>query len=607
MLKKRYIPTPLVNRELHRHRGEKLTAKQQKPVRFRLLYIFWLVLRILWAMAMRRLRPTSSKYTLLGLSQMVRDSMERLGGLWIKAAQIMAMRRDLFPKVFCDELALLHDRARSFPGEIAKSIIEQELGVPIEDIFRDFDIVPIAAASIGQVHTAVLRENGVKVAIKVQRPRIAESFGSDFKIVSGLVTMLRLFRVLLWTRWDEMLFHLQRTLSDELDYRLEVSSMRKMRKTLKSDKIYVPKAFTRWCKKKVLVMEFIDGVLMSDYIHAHVDAPLKASAWLKENNIRLKKIGKRMYLSFTMQLMDDNLCHGDLHPGNIMLLRDNRVAFIDFGSVSVLESGFLEKYRLSIKALARREFGKYVDVLLTLVGGLPQLDMDKFKSEVVRELESWESLTDVEGIPYEQRSLAGMNVRLMGIFGRYHFPPLWNVLRITRSNFAFDASMQFLLPEIKYFKLMHKHFERSRQRTLKYAASKSSRDDLVSSINDIMRLPATVGENLLFQAEIIRKRAMSFQAQISKAATIGKAVLSTLLNIGLIVTVFVIARFLSKESDAGEKAVAKLPIRDVFAAMPHLTPGMWILVILLSLYLLRNLRKLIKVLGFAGVSRNPFL
>ncbi len=606
MLKKKYIPTPLIDQAHHEHRGGKLTAEQLRPVRYRLLYIVLLIFRVQWWLFMIRRRPQSTEYTMLGLARMVRGSMERLGGLWIKAAQIMAMRRDAFPKVFCDELASLHDRAGGFPGEVAKAIIEEELGTPIDTVFKDFDMQPLAAASIGQVHTAVLRDNDVKVAIKVQRLGVAEYFTGDFKIVRTFMGLLNLTATGRWLRLNEMVRMLERTLADELDYRLEFSSMRKMRRSLKEDKIYAPKAFGRYSKKRVLTMEFIDGVLMSDFIHTHIDEPEKAKAWLKENKIKLKKIGERMFLSFNKQFMEDNLLHGDLHPGNIMLLRKNRVAFIDFGSVSTLDFGFVQKNRMQVRAVATRDFGKYVDILLTMVDKLPQFDIDAFKKEVVREFESWEALANTPGVPYAQRSLSGISTKIAPIIGRYKFPPVWTTLRVTRSSVAFDTSMQFLLPEINYFKIMQKHFARTQMRMVQQLASKQTRDKVGAVLNDLRRLPGNFGEDLIFQAELVRKRALSFQSSLSKASEVGRIVLSTMLNIGVIATIFAIARVVAKNNQLGATAVASLPVRDVFASMPHLSPGVWVAVLLLSVYLLHNVRNLIKVLGIAGVNKNPF-
>ncbi|WP_437670508.1 ABC1 kinase family protein [Sorangium sp. So ce131] len=582
-----------------------------KPVlKWRLLFFTGFLITVLWYMLLRRVKKPygpGGKYTPEFMARHVRVAIERLGGLWIKAAQILAMRRDLFSKVFCDELGKLHDHAHGFPGEVACKIIEEELGCPLEEVFEQFDLIPIAAASIGQVHVGRLRENGVKVAVKVQRPTIAISFARDLQILRTYLSLLKLLQVRPWARWDDMYWSLKQTLSDELDYRLEVASMRRMRRTLRKDKVYIPKAFTRYSKKRVIVMEFIDGVLMSEYIHAIHDRPAQAHAWCKENNVKPKKIGRRLYLNVLKQGSEDNLIHGDLHPGNIMLLKNSRFALIDLGSVGSMDVGFLEKYNLCLKAMLRRDFSKYVDVLMTMAPGLPNVDIDTMKQEMMRELEAWESLTDVKGVPYEQRSVTGLNSRFNEIMGRYRFPPFWELLRLTRTTAAVDASLRFLLPEINFFKLTQRHYESRRGRMLKYMASKSSRNEAVSAINDLMQLPAKLGENIVFQAELVRKRAISFQGQISKAAEVGKVLVSMLMNIGLIAMVLMIARYLNKQTAVGQDVIAYLPVRDLFASMPRLSGGMWVVVIILSFYLLQNMAKLVRILGFRGVGTNPYL
>lgn len=142
-----------------------------KPIRFRLLYVLGISIQANWWVMMMRLRP-EGKYTHLGLALIVTASFERLGGLWVKTAQILAMRRHIFPKEFCDEIARLHDRAQGFPGEVARQIIKEELGQPIDEVFEEFQTEPIAAASIGQVHVGRLRDNGKKSRSKCRGQRL---------------------------------------------------------------------------------------------------------------------------------------------------------------------------------------------------------------------------------------------------------------------------------------------------------------------------------------------------------------------------------------------------------------------------------------------------
>lgn len=601
-MKKKLIPTPLV-KHTQEEKGEPI-----KPVtHFRVFFILGLMLRSSWYTLMMRYRP-GGRYTTLGLARMVTAAFERLGGLWIKTAQIIAMRRDLFSKEFCDELSRLHDRAHGFSGEVARRIIEEDLGKPIDDVFKDFQTEPLAAASIGQVHVGWLRENGRKVAIKVQRPAIADSFRQDLAIVKGYVAMLRLFRVMSWARWDEMYNSLERTMVDELDYRLEVASMRRMRKTLKPMKIVTPKAYRQYCTRRVLTMEFLDGVLMSDYIHVLVNEPKRAKSWCKENKIKVRRFGRKLYLSMIKQIFEDNLLHGDLHPGNIMMLKKGRFAFIDFGSISILDIGFLNKYNICLRALAQKDFSKYAEAYLTMVNGMPlETDLDQLRKEMVRDIEEWEALTDVKGIPYEQRSLTALNAKIAAVMGKHKLPIAWEGLRLLRTMTALDASFRFVLPNVDFFKIMKTFYEARRVRMLRHMASKRAREDITSAVNDMLKVPPMLGEQMVFQADLIRKRAMVFQAGISKAARIGKALVHTLINVGLIATVIIVARYLSKQHEIGKSAIAQLPVRDIFGSLPSLSPGVWLVVIILSLYLLRSLANLGKELGVVSSGTNPFL
>lgn len=333
MLKKKLIPTPLIVRQ-----GD--TRTPLRPIEgSRGGFIFLMVMRVLWHLVMTKIRPPhgpGDKYTPHQLAVRLRTDMERLGGLWVKAAQIIAMRRDIFPKIYCDELAHLHDRAPGFSGETAVRIIEEEIGKPVTEVFREFDVVPIATASIGQVHVGFLREGGQKVAIKVQRPKISQSMNQDFAIIARYVSFLSWFPGLRWLHLDEMCKHLEMTIADELDYRIEAGAMRRMRRTLKVGKVYAPRVYAQHSTRKVLTMEFIDGVLMSDFLQVLSTDRKRAKRWCKDNKISPTKFGERIYLDSLKQALHDNLAHGDLHPGNVMMLRNNRFALIDFGSIECM-------------------------------------------------------------------------------------------------------------------------------------------------------------------------------------------------------------------------------------------------------------------------------
>jgi ubiquinone biosynthesis protein len=193
-------------------------------------------LRLLKAFLTRRLSPTEQAF-------LVRGMLEDLGGLWIKVGQLLSLRIDLLPREFCNVLSKLQSQADGFTPAVARQIIEEDIGAPIEVIFDDFQDKPFATASIGQIHRAHLRREGVWVAVKVQRPYLKEKFAHDLKLISWVVGFLGLFKSLRYMRWNDAMWELKQMMEEELDYWNEASAMRRMRKTLKPHNIYVPKLF----------------------------------------------------------------------------------------------------------------------------------------------------------------------------------------------------------------------------------------------------------------------------------------------------------------------------------------------------------------------------
>src|SRR5262249_10158814 len=163
--------------------------------------------------------------------------------------------RDIFSAVFCNELARLQNRAHGFPVRYVHSIIEEDLGAPIDTIFSEFDDESLAAASVGQVHRARLRDKGIEVVIKVQRPNVRASSEADLRFLRLYIKFLELSRLFPHFRWSEMYAELEGAILEELDYRQEATSLRRMRKNLRAHKIYVPKVYPRFCTARVLVME----------------------------------------------------------------------------------------------------------------------------------------------------------------------------------------------------------------------------------------------------------------------------------------------------------------------------------------------------------------
>lgn len=243
------------------------------------------------------------------LGERLRLALQELGPVWIKFGQMMSTRRDLFPPHIADPLAMLQDKVAPFDGQQAKQLIEEELGAPLETWFDDFDIKPLASASIAQVHTAKLKSNGRDVVLKVIRPDIRPQIDADIKL------MYRVARIVAKALPEarrlkpvEVVREYEKTLLDELDLRREAANAIQLRRNFEnSEELYVPEVLTDFCNETVMVSERIYGIQVSDLAGLHA------------NGTNMKLLAERGVSVFFTQVFRDSFFHADMHPGNVFV------------------------------------------------------------------------------------------------------------------------------------------------------------------------------------------------------------------------------------------------------------------------------------------------
>ncbi|MEH0389314.1 ubiquinone biosynthesis regulatory protein kinase UbiB [Vibrio mimicus] len=266
------------------------------------------------------------------LGERLRLALQELGPVWIKFGQMMSTRRDLFPPHIADPLAMLQDKVSPFDGQQAKQLIEEELGAPLETWFDDFDIKPLASASIAQVHTAKLKSNGREVVLKVIRPDIRPQIDADIKL------MYRVARIVAKALPEarrlkpvEVVREYEKTLLDELDLRREAANAIQLRRNFEgSEELYVPEVLTDFCNETVMVSERIYGIQVSDL------------EGLRANGTNMKLLAERGVSVFFTQVFRDSFFHADMHPGNVFVNPDHpenpQWIGLDCGIVGTLNS-----------------------------------------------------------------------------------------------------------------------------------------------------------------------------------------------------------------------------------------------------------------------------
>ena len=586
------IPTPLRERT----RAPMLIAPAYEPTRFYALRIFRFVLGVMWFwwQSSFALMFSGSASTHKRASHN-RAFLESMGGLWIKVGQFVAMRRDIFRKETCDELAKLQDHADGFPWADARAVLEAELGGPIEHTFSEFSETPVAAASIGQTHEARLRHSGLRVAVKIQRPLARERFARDIRYVRFAASLFQRFGIAPQLRWDDMVWELEKALSEELDYRLEAASIHRMRKILRAHKIYVPKVFLAHSSRRVLVMEFVDGVFMSDYIHTATNDPARLERWHEENNVDPALVGERLLASRNRQVFEDNCYHADLHPGNILLQRDSRIAFIDFGAVGSLDQSTREKYQLMMTALADGNYHKVVDIFLLLCPPLPQGDPAEMKEALVRLLRSWEARTRITNLPYHEKSLTALTGMMSETLQQYMVPANWEFLQLNRADLTLDASLIFLLPRIDYLKLLRKYHSSARARMFRKVGRDVQRT--VFDVWGATKIPGLIAENAYFDGEWMRRRALGFQGKMSKVAYIIEGIFNALSLASTSLVILLLAQTMAITFHWPMPFADTALTRLLATVVPYHSPQLGIFLVIVAYYMSRRLAQIRRYVG----------
>lgn len=350
---------------LHYGLNELIPAKWMPwSVRFARITLFWLPNR-------HKDKPAGER---------LRLALESLGPVWVKFGQMLSTRRDLLPPDIALELAKLQDKVKPFSGERAQKLIEKSLGLKqIDELFDDFEVQPLASASIAQVHTATLKHGddaGEEVVIKVIRPDIRAAIDADLSLMETLASVLAKHlpdgRRL---KPREVVKEYRKTLLDELDLAREAANAIQLRRNFEdSPLLYIPKVYSDFSRHNVMVMERIDGIPVSD-----VDT-------LMALGVDMKKLAERGVEVFFTQVFRDSFFHADMHPGNIFVSRENptdpQYLGIDFGIVGTLNREDKRYLAENFLAFFNRDYRKVAELHVDS-GWVPShINVEEFESAI---------------------------------------------------------------------------------------------------------------------------------------------------------------------------------------------------------------------------------
>jgi ubiquinone biosynthesis protein len=550
----------------------------------RALALWWSMLRLLFLGMGTRFRGGDQLTRDLRQARLLRRELERLGGVFVKVGQLLSVRTDQYPWEVCREFTQLLDRVVPFPGTLAEQVVAQELGAPIEELFTRFERQPIAAASIGQVHVGWLRSNGQKVAIKIQRPGIADRVNIDLALMRGFASFVDAVNFSgAGPSMRPTIDELQRIMDEELSYVNEARATYDYRQTLKGRKnIYSPRVYFEYTTDRVLTLEFIEGLSASVLIRAIENKDTEALERFAKLGIDRKKLAKRFFREVMRQLWEHDICHIDPHPGNLILMPDNRICMIDFGAVGYFGPALRARMERISMAFAARDVDGAVEATLASWEPLPMRDIDGFKAELKPVYQKMVTNGSSKYGDPNYKSNGRMLVESARLAGKYGIQPPWDLLRFTRLFWEYDTIVVALYPEFNFGKAVRDYFlDRTKRRRQKNLSGKNLGYFGNGMIEMLTSMPQDFAEMRYYAFNAMRRSEHLYRHSMSKLSYFGKLALDyTMATLVVILGILIYVRATSDGPATDVWLAERLPV-----AMP------WWLCALLVVHLLTRLQR----------------
>lgn len=376
-------------------------------------------------LAIRR-SPAADRKAAVSLRRMLEDC----GGFFIKFGQVLSTRSDLFPLAVIEELSNLQENVARLTTAQVEEILAKELGRPKDEIFQNFEMEPLAAASIGQVHRATLREGGNKVVVKLLRPDITSRLQLDLDILMRFAAWA--VKKSAWARnigFLDLAKGFSAAMKEETDFRIEARNFAQVTASLANSrtKVKIPRVYRELSNSKILIIEYMEGVSVKS-----------GTAILDERGIDRQQVQRQIFDCLLEQIFIKGIFHADPHPGNVYILHDGTPALLDFGSVGRL--GTLQQDALKRLLVGFEQRNTYVimDALLQLIEPKQEIEQEKLEQALSQLLV--QSAYDASGS--SDAFIQGL-FRMIGEFGFSFYP---NVAGAFRSLITLEGTMRQLNP-----------------------------------------------------------------------------------------------------------------------------------------------------------------
>ncbi|MBR7104193.1 MAG: AarF/ABC1/UbiB kinase family protein [Lentisphaeria bacterium] len=414
----------------------------------------------------------------------LRETLETLGPAFVKLGQVLSTRPDIVGETYAAELKKLTEHVTPFKFSEVQKIIEKETGRSVESIFQELDPVPLAAASIGQVHRGILRENGASVVVKVRRPGVVETIRQDLEILK--IIALRMEQYGGWPARHkpvQIVEEFSHQLLRELDYMTEASNMTRFAADCaKNKQIKVPKVWFEYTASGVMTMEFIQG---------ESAAKIQQEPASREK-YDLKKIAENGVRSLLDQIFVAGFFHADPHPGNILILPDNRICFIDFGMMGRLGTAERRTFLRTLGCMLENDIPGMVDQALKMT-----VSSHFQGSRAALERDAADLVDANLNLPLERLSLARILNDLLQMLNRYSLALRPELYLMFKALMTIEHLGKDFDPQLKIVDMVRPFLFRVKVRELSpRRLAGSFLADIGDHLELIRKLPEKIGSSL---------------------------------------------------------------------------------------------------------------
>jgi predicted unusual protein kinase regulating ubiquinone biosynthesis (AarF/ABC1/UbiB family) len=450
------------------------------------------------------------------------DDLEKLGPTFVKLGQLLSTRVELLPRAYLEALARLQDKVEPFPFDEVEKIVTSELGVRMSKAFSDFEVTPMAAASLGQVHRGRLRD-GRQVAVKVQRPGIRDAMLEDLDALDEIAEFLD-NHTAAGKRYEfcQMLDQFRKSLLRELDYRLEASNLTTIGKNLTEfEHIVVPEPIADYVTSRVLTMQYVYGKKITD---------LNPLARMEFDGDAL---AEELFRAYLQQILVDGFFHADPHPGNVFLTDNYRIALIDLGMVGKIMPGLQEQLLQLLLAIAEGRGDDAADIAIKVGDRKEDFAEKEFKHAIA------EIVAKQQGATVEQMQVGRLVLEVTQVAGESGVRVPAELTMLGKTLLNLDQVGRTIAPDFDPNASIRRNAAQIMQQRFLKSLSPGNLFSGALELKDLVqRLPARL--NKIIDAIANNEMKISVDAIDEKTLVLGFQKVANRITVGLIIAALIV-------------------------------------------------------------------